>query len=448
MKSIHKLMVMMLALVFACGCGGGGSSEIDGPTLSISEATSMVIDQVYINGGMGDEYSSNAEFSVYLRDAATGMDVACTTAEDGMAELSTAGVYYGGLSVPLHEVKGDHPSEMARFQLVFVEQDSEGCPGPIDDEDDIAGISAEFMFEGLLGKQIWATNGLAVAVLRNRSEEEKSIKSMAPALADGLSIDKIFFNNDSDAQETHDYYIFVDQVEDGRSVYQCQVDDDLMGNIRYGDIVYSVLGFPISCFSATDQGFDDISVRVGLYIQKDTGTQLVGETEPTQIGDLIGEMASFTNGKGYVSFQSVITTPFAAPVVRLGELTSLMATSLTYELTPSYNPTVELHLANSGGDYIIACAGEEQGLVGVDVPGTYEGLDGSFVAAEGQKELFGWNEVLLRLVDRRDGLSCPAPLSAEATVLATTDALSSGDLNVGTIEFENGAGIVTLSIAP
>lgn len=445
-RAIHKLTTISFALALMAGCGGEGVTDIQGPTLSVSEAMVMVVDQLYINGGLDDEYSQKGEFSVYLRDAATGKDVACTRDDDGMDELSTPGVYYGGLSVPFAQVSADHPSEMARFQIVFVEQDSDGCPNPIDEDDDIAGTSAEFMFDGLLNQQIWAVNGRAAVVLRNSSGEARSVKSMAPALAEGLGIDKIYFKNGSDGDKSSDYYIFIDQVENGRSIYQCQISDDLMEEIHYGNTIYAALGFPVTCFSATDPDFANTNVRVGVYIQKSSGPSIVGETEAKPIGELIGEMAPFTNGNGYVVFQGVMTTPFSAPVIRLGELAMLNVNSLEYELTPSYNPTVELHITDSGGNYVIACAGEAQGLVGVSVPGSHAGLDANLVAADGQRELFGWSSVLLRLVDRKDGLKCPEPLGAEPTVLATTKALSSGDLDARTVQFQNGAGSVVLGL--
>lgn len=444
--TLIKTSVLMCLAAFVAACGGGGSSEIDGPTLSMSEAGMMVVDQLYINGGMDDEYSSEGEFSVYLRDAATGEDIACTTADGGMDKLSTGGFYYGGLDIPIQEVSTEHPSESARFQVVFVEQDSKGCPDGIDEEDDIAGTSEEFMFENLLGKQIWATNGRAAVVFRNQNEEAKNIKAMAPALSKGLAIDELYFENGSDGDVASRYYVFVDRVEDGKSVYQCQLDDALLANIRYGNIVYAALGFPISCFDPDDPDFDEIPMRLGVYIQKESGTELVAETEPAPIGELVGEVAYFKNQKGYVSFQGVMDTPFTASVLRLDELISLEATYLQYALTPSFRPTVELEITDSGGSYVIACSGSDQGLTGVGAPGTYDNLSAAFVAADGQRELFGWSGVLIRLVDRADGLKCPSPLAAKPTVLATSGVLSTAKVSAGNVDFDSGAGKVKYRI--
>ncbi len=446
---MKRLSVIIIALTALCaaGCGGGGgSTTIEGPVLSINELTALVIDQFFVNGGLDDEYAARGEFSLYLRDAATGEDVACTRADEGMEELAVAGVYYGGLSIPLTEVAGNAIDSVARFQLLFVEQDSEGCPEPIDDEDDIVGSSAELTFDGLLDQQIWAGNGRGVALLRAGSDDAASIRSMAPALAEGLFVDKLFFDNGGDGREAARYYLFADRVDDGRSTYQCQVDDELMADIRFGHIVYAALGFPFDCFEGSDPGFADIPVRVGLYIQKEGGPELVGETEVTPIGEMIGERIAFTNEKGYVSFQGVVPTPFSASVVRLGDLTDLVATALTYELTPAANATVELQVTDAAGAFTIACAGADQGLIGVGAPGSYEGLDAGFVAAEGQEALFGQNGVLMRLVERTDGLACPKPMASAPTVLATSAVLTSDELGAGTIAFASGAGNVTLAL--
>jgi hypothetical protein len=444
MKKIAIGAVLAFAAVLSA-CGGSGGTKIEGPTLSIDEVKSIVIDQLFINGGMGDEYSNTGEFSVYLRDAATGDDVACTRAEDGMEELSIPAIYYGGLSIPFVSVSGRHPNEMAKFQLVFVEQDSEGCPNPIDPEDDIAGITPEFMFNDLLGKQLWAENGQAAAMLRAASDETRTVKAMAPALGDGVWIDELYFKDGGSGDEPKGYYIFVDEMVGDESVYQCQVDDDLMDNIRYGDIVYAALGFETPCFEDAGDGVMEKTIRVGVYSQESSGPKLIGETDPAIISDMIGEKAPFTNGKGYVSLRGIIDGPFAAPVFRLEELPLLGVAALSYELEPSYEPTVELHIMNSTGDYVIACAGAGQDLAGVDVPGDYDGLDARFVIADGQVELFGFDDVVVRLVDRKDGLICPSPLGEAPTVLAESEAISPSDIP-GKIGFKNGAGSVTLKI--
>ncbi len=442
-STISVLTFAVFFLFTGCG-GGGGATSIEGPILSIGEIKSLVVDQFFVNGGLDDEYSERGEFSIYLRDAATGRDVACASAEGGMEKLSVPALYYGGLSIPLVGVEGDLPENVARFQVLFVEQDSEGCPLPIDDDDDIAGITPEFTFDGLMDQEIWARNGRGAVVFRVEGEDDLSISRMSPALADGLVIDKLYFDNGDDDER---YYIFVDEIEDGSSVENCQIDDDLMAKIRYGGIVYAGLNFPVDCFEPDGDGFADTPVRLALFIQREDGPELVGETEVTEIGELIGEQVPFTNDKGFVSFRSVMTREFSAPVLRLGELTGEVVEGLSYELTPSAEPTIELHMMDSRGDFVIACAGAAQGLTGVDAPGIYDALSAQFVAADGQMELFGFSDILIRLVDRGDGLTCPSPLMSAPTVLATTEALGGADLGAVELLFEDGAGSLTLGLA-
>lgn len=309
MKRLTLAIVSLAVVVVSTGCGGGSgqASRPEGPILSIDQIQSLLVDQFYVNGGMEDEYGNKGEFSVYLRDAATGKDMACTSADGGMKRLSASGIYYGGLKVPLIEAEGEHPSLVARFQVIFVEQDSEGCPNKIDSSsDDIAGESAEFAFEGLLGSPIWATNGKAVVVIRSEVDEAVAVAAMLPATEDSLSVDQLYFKDDT--EDDSRYYIFAESIKDGAVEYQCQIDDTYMQNIRHGDIIYGSLGFPFSCFDPSDPAFSTTKVRVGVYIQQDSGPELVAETKERAIGDLIGEKVSFEDDKGYISFRGVVTT--------------------------------------------------------------------------------------------------------------------------------------------
>ncbi len=442
-----RTLLILASICFLAACGSGGSTSIEGPVLSLSEVRALVIDQFFVNGGLDDEYASEGEFSLYLRDAATGQDVACTSAENGMEELAIPAIYYGGLSVPFESVDGEHPESLARFQLLFVEQDSQGCPEPIDeDEDDIAGISAELTFDELLEQPIWATNGRAVTVLRAQSSDAVTVRSMAPSLARGFFLDKLFFENGSEGRQANRYYLFVDRIENGSSTYESQVSDDDMAAIQYGELIYAALGFTVPGFDAADAGFDDTAVRVSLYVQRDSGPALVGQTDVATIGELIGEKALFTNGKGYVTFRSVMPTPFSASVVRLEELIDLIATDLSYTLTPEAAPTMELQVTDVEGNYAIACAGANQGLGGVDAPGTYAGLTAGLATVTGQQELFGWDTVLIRLVNRTDGLTCPAPMTATPEILGQSAGLTSAGLGAGSYTFANEAGSVTLAL--
>lgn len=438
-RHARSFFFLILMALFASACGSGGASSITGPILSIGEIQSLLLDQLFVNGGMADEYGDHAEFSVYVRDAATGEDIACTTQEDGLAKLTAAGVYYAGLSVPLSEVEGEHSTSVARFQILFVEKDGAACPAPIASEDDIAGVSAELTFDQLLGTRIWATNGLAAAVLRSPSEIPLSVASMAPMLEDGLSIDKLFFETDSDEEAR--YYLFAEKIEDGQSVYQCQVADAAMEKIRMGSVLYAALGFPFDCFDPSDPEYAQTQVRVGLYVQGESGPELVGQTEPTAIGDLIGERADFTDGNGYLTFRPVSTALFGAQVVRLADFDASEITRLEYDGSPSSDSSLEVFAVDASSDVPIACAGEAQGLSGVSLPGTHEGLGAAFVPMEGQTELFGAERVVLRLVERTDGRSCPQTADGELPSVAETATLLPTDLDDGEAPFGEGGGV-------
>jgi hypothetical protein len=299
------ITIAALAALSACS-GGGGASRPDGPILSIEEAAQLLIDQFYTKTGADDEYEGKGEFSIYLRDAATGQDLACSSAADGMNRVLYDGIYYGGLSIPLKQVDGEHPSTSARFKVVFVEHDSGDCPLPVSSDDNIIGESAEFTFDDLLDKKITSTNGDASVVLRASVDDAQEVASMEPSNGGGLEIDKLYFTGGPNEEAGSRYYIFAERVVGGDATYACQVEDSLMKKIRYSGLVYAWLGFPLSCFDPADPAFDTTKVRIGLYFQGDSGPELLARTNAAAIEDIIGEKVPFAEGEGYVTFRRVI----------------------------------------------------------------------------------------------------------------------------------------------
>ncbi len=447
MKKI-RAAVLFAAIVsltsYLASCGSAGEINIEGPTLSTAEATALVLDQFYSSGGTKDEYEGVGEFSVYLRDASTGLDIACVHPDD-MKKASKAGVFYGALFAPLQEVEGEKPGESARFKLVFVEQDGRGCPRPIDDEDVKIGESPELMFEGLMNNLVWATNGAAAAYLRPYAAESRSVRSMAPSLLESLIIDKLYFTDGGDQGVPSQYYVFIDEFFNGSSVYQCQLKDEDMADVRYGGIVYAALNIPIQCFSGSEANFADRIIRIGLYRQADNGPALIGEIGPTPVGELIGESHDFTNGAGFMSFRSIVADKFEADALRLEELITLKVSALKYSDEPTQGSNLELFVADADSGYIIACSGEDQGFVGIGEPSEYLDLDANLTAIEGQRELFGWRGVNVLLAERTDGKRCPRLPDESVLEIGKTLELLPAELIEGKNDFESGDGYISLT---
>lgn len=442
MKHLAILTLSICAMFFAAGCGGeGGSSEIDGPTLSISEARSLALEQFYSSDAGEDEYGEKGEFSVYLRDAGTGQDIVCLAMDDGMEQLSFPGIYYGGLAIPFREVMGDLPNESVRFQLIFVEHDSDGCPDPIDDEDNILGVSKEFGFNDLVGRQIWATNGKAAAMLQIAGLEPSSVRAMAPSIRKGLYIDKLYFEDGSSDSEPSRYYIFASKMENGSAVELGELQNDEIAKVRFGGIMYSALGVEMDLISPTSPNFDVTKIRLGLYAQRDSGIELVGETEFVAIEDLIGEKVAFTNDRGYIAFRNVSQVAFSAAVLRAADLSALELSEIEHEENLSASSNLEFAIFDPSGSYAVACSGPDQGLADIVSPGSHD-VDAELVLVDGQKELFGWSQVIASLVQRKDGLKCPNPYSDGVTVVGSNQAVLSDDFQSGIIDFDEDAGTV------
>ena len=84
------LFLIFTSMFILAACSGSGSSDISGPVLDVGSVDSIALDQFFINGGVQDEFLGQGKFSVYLRDASSGKDLACTAAVDGMKKLSSA----------------------------------------------------------------------------------------------------------------------------------------------------------------------------------------------------------------------------------------------------------------------------------------------------------------------------------------------------------------------
>ncbi len=445
MKQKGILLFTVAALFAALGCGSGGSG-ITGPVLDIDEALSLKIDQFYTAAGLEDEYATTGEFSVYLRDAVTGQDIACTPQESGMNRLGSIDLYYGGLDTAFTEVMDLHPTAAALVQLVFVEKDSLDCPEPIASGDDIIGITAPFTIDSLVATHIWASNGMASAVLRMGGTPPSEPPTMAFAMSDGLVVDQVKFAPPDDGNE-HRYYLFAERYDGDTSAETCPIGDDALAKLRYGGIVYAALNLPVACFDPAAADFDATRVKFSVWVQKDAGPELMAETDVKTIGELIGERLDFTDGSGFVRLRNVSKDAFSARAARLEELTGLTLTTLTYPAAAAASDVIEVHLMDPAG-YSVACTGAAQGLAGVAAPSTaYTGLSGRFTAVEGQRELFGWELLNLVVVGRHDGLACPAPMETDYTALGTASALEPLALKAGDIAFAEG-GSATIVYAP
>lgn len=425
LRILGTINALLCFALIAASCGGGASSIV-GPVLDISEMTSLKIDQFYVASGLEDEYADIGEFAVYLRDEVTGKDLACAGQEQGMNKLGRIETYYGNLDMNLREVDGDHPGSSARFQLVFVEKDGPDCPNAIASGDDIIGISAPFSAEDLLEGNIWAANGKAVAKLRVGSTASETPAPMAPAMEDALIVDQIGFQNDGDGETEHTYYLFAERYEGDQAVELCEIADEDMESVRFGNMIYAAMNIKVPCFTSDSADFGSMQIKFSLFIQKDDGPQSIGATEITRVADMIGETLDFTNGMGYIRLRNVATEAFSSRTARLEELARLTLTSLDYTIAPAATEQVEVHLRSPDG-YSVVCTGPDQGLT-------------AFVAIEDQEELFGWEELDLVVLGRSDGKSCPAPLDSPDTftVLGQTTGLEPLELDTGSANFSEG----------
>ncbi|MFH1654262.1 MAG: hypothetical protein ABIE74_09425 [Pseudomonadota bacterium] len=419
---MRKYLLITIYCVLISSCGGGKSSTLSGPDLDIGELQALLVKQFYANGGLDDDYSGKGQFAIYLRDVNTGKDLACVGSQHGMIRLTEAGIFFANLEIYFQEVDGDHPNKTLEFQLVFVEKDgTDDCPSGIAPDDDIIGVSEKLSFDALLGKLIWATNGKAAALLQQESDQSTTnVNNMEPATSENLFIDKLYFDGDRETKKT--YYLYIHRDDN-----DCSDKIEGMGAVQYAGMLYAALGltFSTKCIDPAVAGFNDILVSFSLWQETEDGPEKIAETESKKIGDLIGGRIEFDDLDAYLTFASIVTQAFSLPdgKVRLGELTASKLTYLKHNATPSIGGTIEVHFVNSNGGYSVACAGADQNLGNINAPGTYN-LNASLAALDGQKVLFGFGAVTLKLYQRTDGLACPKPFSNTPVELATSNSLT------------------------
>lgn len=440
---MKKFAVILIASIVLSACDSGLMDLLKGPLLSISDVGSIEISQIYINGGTNDDTAeTQSKYAVYLRDYRSTSQtlIACAGSIDGMEKVNASGIYYANLHIPLQEVSTQHPEESIQFQIVFVELDgSSDCPAIYGEDDDIIGTSAVLDFDQLFSGLIWAENGRGAVMFKQTADEKSgSVPPMAASITKDIIIDKIYFKGDPD--EKNNYLIYLNKIVNNEVACYEVMQSDQSKIIQYPEIIYSALGFAFTppkdqgdCIVPNNADFDEQMITIKLMMETQSNYELVAEIDPVAIKNVIGQTINFKNDMGYISFVSFDGKAFSNPSgkVRLNELTSLEVNRLKHSANASINSTVELHFFTKSGDFSVACSGENQGLTNIKNLGDHTNLNASFVSLEGQKELFGWDDVVIKLIERKDGLNCPKALANSPEILANSDALSPTSLKEG-----------------
>lgn len=425
----------------ACGSEDIALKYLTGPFFSSSDASAVLIDQFYINGGMDDDYAKTGQFSIYIRDAVSGTDIACASQDSGMSDFNRQDMYYGSLMVPFVPIDGISPTTVARMKLVFVEQDSAGCPKPIDPSDDIVGISKEFAMDSAFGSRIWAENGKAVAALRQTMDDSISIPEMAPATTSQISIDKLEFKTDLvDAR----YYLIANYVEGSSPQKFCQVDDAALAKISAKNTEYAALAFLIPCI---DPAAASVTAWFSLYGETTGDPVLIGETAHVPTGRLIGDTLPFTNNMGFISIRGIVEEPFKIPSIRLADLTGTKISSLDLKSAPTPATVPELWITDSTTGAPIACSGASEGFSGINSASLFDALGARIIAADGIRELFGWEGVKSLIIERTDDLACPYFPAPEAfSILEESGNLSNVHFKAGEVSLVGTKSQLTFSV--
>ncbi len=249
---ITSYFLLLISYFLLPSCGGGNSPAVPvGPDLSVSELTTIRLDQLKFAADLTYDKDKVPNPVIYIRCADSDIDVACVGEHQGLDIIKKNGLVYGKIDATFVPVANATKDKCFDVKLVFVQKNSDNCPSGITSDDTIVWTSPALTLD---------ENGVGSLLKNKIAPDDESVMaylvSQANSLADDLfittpqqtddvvRIDRLYFTTPSIAGANASFKLIIKNSDE---TFRCEADFDsnTSGVVKEG-IVYGNLGIELS----------------------------------------------------------------------------------------------------------------------------------------------------------------------------------------------------------
>lgn len=300
-----------LAILPSCGSGAGNAvALLTGPTFDLTELTALRVDQLKFTGGIANDKDGVPEPSLYLRCADSDTDIACV-GSDELSIVKKDGAAYGRLNAAFVAVDGIKIDSCFDVELVFVEKDSDKCPAPIDEDDDVLWTSPVLTLNNdgigsLLNNIIMSDDGGLWTYLIAQGDElaDELLQPIAPQADNILRIDQLYFKTPAIKDGDASFKVIVSS--EATENFRCEASfDSETSGIELEGIIYGNLGIELldqngdPCIVTPENEMENVLVT--LYISEGDDPLTAEATPLVDLVDNDNDEQNFDDN-GYIKF--------------------------------------------------------------------------------------------------------------------------------------------------
>ncbi|MBI2066492.1 MAG: hypothetical protein HYT77_00570 [Deltaproteobacteria bacterium] len=442
---MRRILPVLLLAAALLACGGGSSV----PPIPVS------LDELRLFHVKGLRFEKdfveyrNAEIEVYVIDSTTGHAVLCAGQEHGMQVVQQPGTDYTELDATLIPIEGSRLTEVSRFKFAIYERDSRHCPNQINATNSkLLGETKELTYDqftsGSFSLKDQKTGYLAL--------QERTIETTPITLSEILNLrlkSLRFMSTEYGEGSRPEIEIHLVDVWTNRTL-ACIGPNEGLESVDEPEVDYDNLLYPFVKIRSMPETTEATWLRL-LLVDRDEGAcpgpfdiwkdRVLATSQVMTLADLQrGESLPLDTNVAQLEIGSLETYEplFAtlAPIEEGGlkvDRIKVLGSNNEHSLSE-----IEVHLIDPSTGGTFACAGEEEGLEGVEVGGL-EFVNLS-AALRGHLPEDRATEVTVVIVER-DISQCPAPATRAHDDFLAETTVTIDDLTDGPISFENGSSI-------
>lgn len=439
------LRIIAIGLFVLClSCGG----KKEGTPMTLDELRSFQIKQVLFDGDPSE--TGTAEIEVHLFDADTNESVLCSGVEHGMQTVQNKGTDYTGLDANFILTRGHSQTGVERFYIAVLERDSEQCPGDTSPEvDTVLARSNPLNKEDLQNQTIRLdekNNGTISLVKRGELGAAMTAGDLLKARLKSVFLKSLPTNGQRPNVEVH-----LMDVLNNRSLACMGGEEGQLKRVTKSLTDYDHL-YASAQLSARIAQSEKAQLLRAVLVHRSEGScpqpfavsvdRILGTTATFSFDQLRQGIAlAFPHDEGQLEFvdgeSHRASLNVSAPIA---DLLALKISKLRFagDFGEFSSPEIEVHLFDPYTNATIACAGDPQGLGGVDdKERLYENLTVPLVRVWNRSEdPFGLVGVA---IVERDAAACPEAASRSGNDYLAETVIPFDRLTAAEVTFENGS---------